>query len=331
VTGALVDCPAVVFFVFNRPDLTAKVLDVIRAARPRQLLVVADGPRDSRPSDAALCGETRDVLAEVDWPCEVLRKYAERNLGCGPCVSQGIDWAFTRVEEAVMIVDDGLVDLSFFRFCAEMLERYRHDSRVMHIAGTNFGAPSAAYLGYSYGFNGFSPIAGAWATWRRAWREYDYTIATWPEFRDTGMMAGLPGGRGWRRILRGMWDRAHLGLETWDHQWQYTVMSRHGLSVSPSINLLQNLGYGRDDATQTVLAGDLAELPALEITFPLRHPPIIAESPHIERHFSRQLIEHTGTAVQIFRKVVPSHRLRRTLKRGLRGAAEKAAALRRGG
>jgi len=198
-----------------------------------------------------------------------------------------------------------------------LLERYRDDARVMQIAGSNLAAPSDAYVGYSYAFNSFSPVWG-WATWRSAWSKYDFTMASWPEFRDTGMVAGLPASRRWRGILERDWNRAHAGKATWDHQWQYTVMSEHGLSVSPSVNLIANLGF-RADATQTRQAGDLANVPVTAMPFPLRHPPLVAENPHVDEHFGRQLVEHTGRGVQAFRAMVPSHKVRRLLKRALRG------------
>src|SRR4051794_17149348 len=97
-TGVTTESPPVVLLVFNRPDLTALVFDVIRRVQPRQLLLVADGPRPGRPDDESLCSATRDVIADVDWPCEVLRSYADRNLGCGPAVSAGIEWAFGHVD-----------------------------------------------------------------------------------------------------------------------------------------------------------------------------------------------------------------------------------------
>jgi len=321
-----VDCPPVALIVFNRPDLTAQVFEVVRAARPRQLLIIADGPRDARPNEAELCAATRDVVAAVDWPCEVLQRYADRNLGCGPNVSQGLDWVFNNVEAALILEDDCIPDATLFPFCGELLDRYRQDSRVMHIAATNYGARADAYLGYSYGFNSFGPITG-WATWRRAWREYDFTMATWPEFRDTGMMAGLAGGR-WRKILRREWDRVYAGGGTWDHQWQYAVMSRHGLAISPSVNLVSNVGY-RSDATQTPLAGDLANMPTRPMAFPLRHPPMTAENPRIERHMERTMILQIGREVELFRKIVPSHRVRRLIKQTLRTVGRRAAPLRR--
>ena len=185
------DCPPVVLIVFNRPDLTEQVFAAVRQARPRQLLVVADGPRDTHPADVDLCAATRAAVAEVDWPCDVLRRYSERNLGCGPAVSGGIGWALDQVGEALILEDDCLPDHSLFAFCAELLDRYRSDDRVMQIAGHNWAAPSDGYLGYSYAFNAFSPIWG-WATWRRAWEKYDFHMRTWPQFRESGMLRGLP-------------------------------------------------------------------------------------------------------------------------------------------
>ena len=70
----------VVFLIFRRPDLTALVFEAIRQAQPTQLLVVADGPRHA--DEAELCQQARAVTEQVDWDCEVLRNYADVNLGC---------------------------------------------------------------------------------------------------------------------------------------------------------------------------------------------------------------------------------------------------------
>ncbi|TMK89085.1 MAG: glycosyltransferase family 2 protein [Actinobacteria bacterium] len=317
------DCPPVVLIVFNRPDLTEQVFAAVRQARPRQLLVVADGPRDTHPADVDLCAATRAAVAEVDWPCDVLRRYSERNLGCGPAVSGGIGWALDQVGEALILEDDCLPDHSLFAFCAELLDRYRSDDRVMQIAGHNWAAPSDGYLGYSYAFNAFSPIWG-WATWRRAWEKYDFHMRTWPQFRESGMLRGLPFGRRGQAVLSEYWNRAHEGRGTWDHQWQYAVMSHDGLSVSPSVNMVSNLGF-RADATQTVLEGDVSHMPMGSMPFPLRHPPFVAENPRVEEHFERVLVEHTGRGVELLRTIVPSHRLRRLLKRGLHAARRRPA------
>lgn len=305
----------VVLIAFNRPDLTRRVVDAVAAARPSTVFLLADGPRDGAADDVQKVAEVRDILDAAPWAGAVHRRYLEANLGCGPAVASGLDWVFSQVERAIILEDDCLPDPSFFPFCEELLERYVDDERVMHVSGSNWGADPSAYLGWSYGFGGFASVWG-WATWRRAWAHYDRAMSDWPAFRDAGMVDGLLGPPSHRRLLRAEWDRIHGGGGTWDHQWQYTVLSRHGLAISPATNLVSNLGF-RADATQTVEAGDLAEIPATPMAFPLRHPPVVSPTPGVERHFQRALAVHTGRAVNLVRRLVPSHSLRRRLKRAL--------------
>ncbi len=66
-----VDCPPVLFLIFNRPDVTQLVFQKIREAQPKQLFVAADGPRSEHPNDGLLCEATRRIIEQVDWPCEV--------------------------------------------------------------------------------------------------------------------------------------------------------------------------------------------------------------------------------------------------------------------
>ena len=78
------------------------------------------------------------AVAQVDWDCEVHHNYSETNLGCRQRVSSGISWVFEQVEDAIILEDDCLPHPTFFAFCAEMLECYRHDQRVSSISGNNF-------------------------------------------------------------------------------------------------------------------------------------------------------------------------------------------------
>lgn len=303
----------VAIFVFNRPDLTQRLFEVIRAVRPPVLFVSADGPRADRPEDEQLCRETRQIVQSIDWPCEVHWNLRETNLGCGPAMSQGIGWVFDHVDRAILLEDDCIPDPAFFSFCDEMLERYKDDTRIMQIAGSNIQAPAAAFHGASYSYASF-PFIWGWATWRRAWELYDFEMGSWPAFRDNGMIDGLHAGRRHRFQLRHQWNRVFAGERTWDHQWQYTVLSQHGLSVYPSANMISNFGF-RPDATQTFGAGSMAEIPTEPIEFPLVHPLLVAHNPRLEKYFERELLRTHGTAVMILRKALPSHRIRRVLRR----------------
>ena len=197
----------VAFFIYRRPELTARVFAEIRKARPERLLIVADGPKndEERPK----CAATRAVVENVDWPCEVLKNYADVNLGCRKCVSSGLGWVFAHVEEAIILEDDCLPHPSFFRYCAELLDRYRNDERVMHISGDYF-MKRLHPTPFSYYFSR-CPYIWGWATWRRAWRHYDVEMRLWPQFRDSGLMANLWQSKDQQRHWTAVCDLAHSG------------------------------------------------------------------------------------------------------------------------
>ena len=164
-------CAPILFLIFNRPQLTARVFAAIREAQPSQLYVAADGPRSNRPGEADLCEQARRVINGVDWPCEVKTLYRQENLGCRQAVSSAITWFFDNVEAGVVLEDDCLPIESFFRFCSELLIRYRDDTRIGMISGNNHGF-RIYDDSLSYSFSKHGAIWG-WASWRRAWRLYD--------------------------------------------------------------------------------------------------------------------------------------------------------------
>jgi hypothetical protein len=231
----------VAFFIFNRPNTTARVFSEIRRAKPAKLLVVADGPRPERADEADLCTAARRVVEQVDWPCEVLKNYAQENLGCRGRVSSGLAWVFSEVEEAIILEDDCLPEPGFFHFCEKLLEKYRHDEKVMMIGGTNY-LLDRLRIPESYCFSRYFAIWG-WATWRRAWNRYDITMRDWPRFRRERQLDCFYPQRFMRRRISGMFEDAYQGrIDTWDIQWFFSCLSNGGLSIVPRVNLVSNIG-----------------------------------------------------------------------------------------
>jgi hypothetical protein len=130
-------CPTpVALIIFNRPHLTEKVFSQIAAVRPAKLLVVADGPRC--PQEVEPCQKSRATIDRIDWVCEVETNYSDINLGCRERIVSGLNWVFSRVDEAIILEDDCLPHSCFFHFCETLLDKYRHDNRVMEIGGGNY-------------------------------------------------------------------------------------------------------------------------------------------------------------------------------------------------
>ncbi len=263
----------IAFLIFNRPDTTERVFAEIRRAKPPQLLVVADGPRPEVAGDSEKCTAARCIIEQVDWPCEVLRNFSEKNMGCKKRISSGLDWVFDTVEEAIVLEDDCLPHPSFFRFCEDLLERYRYDERIMMVSGDNFlfGSQTSSY---SYYFSRYAHIWG-WASWRRAWNCYDLDIALWPEFKEKRLLKNIFERESVARYWENIFDATFRGeIDTWDYQFVFACLVNSGLSAMPCKNLVSNIGFGAN-ATRTTSINKYANIPAEEILFPLVHPNII--------------------------------------------------------
>lgn len=232
--------PPVLLIVFNRKDTALRVMEGIAAQRPPRLYIAGDGARAARPDEAAIVEDVRQsVLSAVDWPCEVVTRFQDKNLGCRKGVIAAIDWFFSNENEGIILEDDVVPSPDFFRFCAEMLERYRNESRVMMVSGTN--PLGAGVRSREYFFSSLGSIWG-WASWRDAWARYDVKMSG----SDSAQFAAelrQRHGRATARYLTHIFDfhRKH-DVDTWDTQWMYTVQACGGLAVMPRANTIRNIG-----------------------------------------------------------------------------------------
>lgn len=284
----------VAFIIFNRPDTTEMVFREIAHARPPKLLVVGDGPRANREGEAEKVAAARAIIKRVDWPCEVLTNYSDTNLGCKVRVSSGLDWVFEQVPEAIILEDDCLPHPTFFRFCEEMLERYRDDQRIGMISGDNF------QFGHtinddSYYFSNINHIWG-WASWRSRWQhDYDVRMESWPEARDEGRVADWVSEKSEQDSLTDIFESVYQEkIDTWDYQWAFASRINGRISVMPNVNLICNIGFGVQ-ASHTTVESEFANLPLVSIIFPLNHPSMFFASKTLDHIFNQRVARQSLT------------------------------------
>lgn len=286
----------VCLLVYRRPELTRRVFEAVREARPRRLLVVADGPGQGDEAETRLCEMTRAIVQDVDWDCAVQTQFADSNMGLRARVSSGLSWVFSQVEEAIILEDDCLPDPSFFPYCAELLNRYRNDERVMLISGDNAHGyrPRSA----SYYFSRYALIWG-WATWRRAWARYDDLMTSWPKSRDSGWTERLFPDPGAAAQWRAKFEDGHSRFNSWARAWIYACFQHKGLCAIPGHNLVSNIGFGQDATHTKGLIDGRSAVATTSLSFPLRHPGWIMADPAADRFIERRLFSGN---------VVPAHR-----------------------
>jgi hypothetical protein len=233
----------------------------------------------------------------VAWNCDVKKHFSDENLGCGLHVYSAIDWALERFEEVIILEDDCIASASFFGYCQGLLEYYRNDERVMHISGNNF-LENAFPTTYSYYFSKYTHAWG-WATWRRAWKYFDWKMERWPECRDSDIVKSWCDDPLERRYWQGVFDKMHGGRrDVWDYQWNFACWAQNGLAILPSVNLVSNIGHGQD-ATHTRDRSPYLERSTSDIQS-LVHPPVIirnlaADALTFENNFGGAAMKYSTT------------------------------------
>lgn len=270
-----VACKPILLIVFNRPDTTAKVFEAIRKARPSKLFVAADGPREHKEGEAEKCNRAREIATAVDWDCEVKTLFREENLGCGIGPSSAITWFFENVEEGIILEDDCLPSPDFFAFCSELLERYRDDERIMNIGGCNFlpaGYHNDSLASYYFSRHGNT---WGWATWRRAWKLYDYKIKNYGSARQQKLLEHSYNSLAEKEYFIRLFERTYNEndkITWWDYQWEYLLRTNSGLTIVPNKNLVVNIGFGEHATHTTNADSKAAKMKPEPLHFPLKHP-----------------------------------------------------------
>ncbi|WP_017296824.1 hypothetical protein [Nodosilinea nodulosa] len=282
----------VVFIIFRRPDVTAKVFEQIRLAQPKKLFIVADGPRNE--AEILLCEKTRAITESIDWPCEVIRDYSKQNLGCRKRVVSGLSSAFESIDSAIILEDDCLPNKDFFTFCQMLLNHYQNDERVWMISGNNFQNGKTRGDG-SYYFSRY-PHCWGWATWKRAWKNYQDNIVKWPEFRDSGLLESVFENpkeiNYWINVFDNLLSKGKP--DSWAYRWAYACWSNSGLTILPNQNLVTNLGFGQESTNTTDYSKLLAYLPT-GVAEVIHHPSFVVRHAEADAYTAKTVFLPSST------------------------------------
>lgn len=239
----------ILFLIFNRPEETLKVFNAIRTVKPSKLYIAADGPRLQVKTDLFKCQESQKIINLIDWDCEVKTLINEKNLGCKISVSNSISWFFKNEGEGIILEDDCLPCNDFFKFCDEMLSRYRYDNRIGHISGSNFQNGIKRGIA-DYYYSKLTNVWG-WASWRRVWDNYDINMSSLDLFINEDVASVITIKKEVKKIINNNFLNTKKNLiNTWDYQYFYSNLIHGFLSIIPNYNLVINIGFG-EEATHT--------------------------------------------------------------------------------
>jgi len=268
----------ILLIIFNRPNTTIQVFEAIRKIRPYNLYIASDAPRKGIKEDEQKCSISRSITENIDWPCKVMRLYQKENLGCSLGPIAAFDWFFSKVTEGIILEDDCVPNLDFFTFTAAMLERYRHNYRIISINGSNLGYKLVN--GDSYTYSRFMNMWG-WATWADRAQAIDYSLAEWARVKHPLWFL-------YRRLSQRFFDLDINWFKYWQHkfdltvnkefitwwdwQWVYHQLTRGQLSIVPAVNLITNVGFDSNGTHTHEVENPAANMPTKVMHSELIYP-----------------------------------------------------------
>lgn len=291
----------ILLITFNRPAHTRQVLERILEVRPQDLYVFQDGARAGNENDAQKCTEVRQTVDELwdNYKSKVKeqnaptihRYYSNVNLGCGPGPAAAISWFFSQVERGIIIEDDAVPHLDFFPYCEELLNKYRDDNSIRAIASMN--VDTQRWGDGSYYFSMMNRNLCAWATWRRAWNDFDLYLrnVSWCTLDKTLKQYGC-----------GFYEREYWldrlkeaqtdgqGGRSWDMQFFMSIWLHKGKGIIPNVNLSSNIGTV-GEATHQMAAGNIIDNVPAQPILPLVHPSTTNIQNKADRDFHHRYFE----------------------------------------
>jgi len=291
----------ILIIAFNRPELTKQLIGKIKSVKPSKIYIAADGPRSHVVNEVNLCEQTQNLFqTEIDWNCTVNKKFRTNNVGCKKNINEALDWFFSNEEMGIVIEDDCEVNNSFFRFCEELLIKYKNNNKIKIISGNYYFQNEVKKDSYYFSR---CPGTHGWATWKNTWFKNDKEMKSWYGLTDFFWL-----------VLFFKFDivKAHYFfkkfsysyygiINSWDYQLLYSIWKSNGLIIRPYTSLSKHIGWG-SDATHSKRNDQHPEVKIHDLEFPLTHPKNINVNNKLDNCEIKQ-IRNLNFFVYIFYKI----------------------------
>lgn len=230
----------IALFIFNRSDHLKRTLVSLRNCKgfhASDIYVFGDGPR--YPADDLAVSDAR-IIAKECLGENAHYRFADANKGLAESIIDGVTELTEKYGRVIVVEDDLVVSPEFLSFINASLDRYVDDERVKQVSGFNFSVPEFDGLDEAL----FFPMitTWGWATWRRAWREFDPEAKDWRELMSDSELRNsfnLQGAYDYTTMLQ----EQMLGkCDSWGIRWYWSVFRRDGIVCFPPQTLVRNIG-----------------------------------------------------------------------------------------
>lgn len=271
----------VVLFMFKRYEKLLLIIDKLKIIKPKKIYLLSDGPRyQEEEKDIIMCREK--ILEYIDWDCTVIKRFPESNIGVFENIGLGAKWVFEKEEMAIFLEDDNLPEITFFKYCEELLYYYKNENKILWICGTNYLKDSSNEIDSSYFFTQNMMPCG-WASWSNKFNlYYDGYLENYNNDTKKNISVRYLDKSLMRQDIRN-WDMEKHRIisckrpNSWDYQMSFTLRYYDLLGIVPVFNQIKNIGVDQYSihggvSLDNVMLRRFCYLETREMKFPLTHP-----------------------------------------------------------
>ncbi len=299
----------VALFIFKR-DKAVDVVKRIGEVKPKKLYILADaGRNEEEHGEALLCRQK--VENAIDWDCEIIKNYADKNRGVYENIGEGAKWVLRQEEHAIFLEDDNLPETSFFYFCKEMLEKYKDDTRVIWICGTNYLGDYKPKDDVSYVFTRHMLPCG-WASWASKFEKFyngDLSLCENPTVmsRVADVYCNKKIYRQYCDSWMSEYHRIKSGCKpiSWDYQMDLTIKANNLFGICPCKNQIKNIGVDEfsthgGNSFSSVMTRRFCGMDSYPIEFPLKHPETLLLDEEFEKKIGKIILYPVKSRLILF-------------------------------
>lgn len=300
----------IVLFTFKRYKTVLEIIKKLEIIKPNKIYLISDGPRNS--DEELEINQAREIIeSAITWNCLIVKNYAEKNVGIYDRIGEGAKWVLRQEEHAIFLEDDNLPEISFFKYCEELLYKFKEDSRILWICGTNYLEEYFPEDGSSYMFTQHLLPCG-WASWSHKFEKYydgEMRLAKDPkvirrikkEYTNSALYKQQI------NSINSELYRVNKGerVSSWDFQMAISLRAQNLYGISPSKNLIRNIGV--DDLSthggnsfSKVMTRRFCGIDSFKLNFPLKHPKTVLPDLKFEKKLDKIILFPLNLRIKAF-------------------------------
>lgn len=288
----------IALFVYNRPQHTERTLQFLQQnelAAQSHLYIFSDGAKTVQ--DEEKVAAVRKIIKKADGFKSVKVIESKANAGLANSVIAGVTQLIAEYDQVIVFEDDLVTSPHTLAYFNNALNHYREEEKVMHIGAYMYPLKSDN-LSQSFFYR--AATSWGWATWGRAWKNFEPDIDVLIKQFDKKKRAAFSIDNKmnfWKQMLEFKKGKNN----SWAIRWYASIFLKGGITLNPSQSLVNNIGHdgtGVHSGINDIYNVIINPKPIVEF------PTVIAEDPIAYKAIKSFLIKRKGNMVTRVRRFV---------------------------